>query len=420
MAPASDALVLRWHTGIRELGPAWLECFPADDALRSYALQVAVEDSRLSDVELHYLVGEDERGAACVVPCFAFEVCLASLSSHWLRRIVGGVRALFPRFLRMRLFVVGSPISTCSDLLGIKDLTDDRRWDRAKLGRLFGEIVRKSKSLGIGFVLIKEFETAVADVLRAKIGDKFFFVESLPTTYLDLPPREQGGYFAAIRSRYRNKLKKRKAVGAENQLTWEVATSCRGYEEEIHRLYVQVVDHSDFVFERLNQAFFSEVERSLGDAAFFILGFRLVDGIKRLVACELVICDRTTMHPLYSGFDYWMKRDTDLYFNAFYQVIEEAERRGFGRVHLGQTAYEVKAELGVCCTKLFLGVHHTNPLMKAALWRARRFLLPSTQFPDRDVFAEPPTPPKNGRKPAVAATPPAVDPASVPVGSKIG
>jgi GNAT acetyltransferase-like protein len=400
MAPARDELVLRWHTHIRELLPAWRECFPADDGLRSFALHTAVEDSRLSDVELHYLAGEDDRGAACVVPCFAFEVCLASLSSHWLRRAVSGVRTVFPRFLRMRLFVVGSPISTCSDLLGIKDLADERRWGRPKLSRLFDEIIRKSQSLGIGLVLIKEFETAVAEILRAKIADKFFFVESLPTTYLDLPPRESGGYFAAIRSRYRNKLKKRKAVGRESQLTWEVVPSCRGYEEEIHRLYLQVVDHSDFVFERLNRPFFAQVEASLGEAAFFILGFRLLDGVKRLVACELVICDRTTMHPLYSGFDYWVKRDTDLYFNAFYQVIEEAERRGFARVHLGQTAYEVKAELGVRCTKLFLGVHHTNRLVKAVLWHARAFLLPSTKFPERDVFAEPPTPRKNGRKPA--------------------
>jgi hypothetical protein len=395
-------MVLRWHNRIRTIAPAWAECFPSDDVLRSFALQAAVEDSHLDDVELHYLVGEDERGVACVVPCFAFQVSLDSLASQWLRRLVGWVRVVFPRFLRARLFVVGSPISTCNDLLGIKDLEDGRRWDGAKLTELFDEIIRKSTSLGIGLVLIKEFESAVADILRNKISQRFFFVESLPTTYLNLPPREQGGYLAAIRSRYRNKLKKRKAVGAENQLIWEVAPSCRGYEKEIHQLYLQVIGHSDFVFDRLNQVFFSQVESGLGDAAFFIFGFRMVEGAKRLVACELVISDSTTMHPLYSGFDYWMKRDTDLYFNAFYKVIEEAERRGFSRVHLGQTAYEVKAELGAGCTRLFLGVHHTNRLVKSILWHARGLLLPSTTFPGRDVFAEAPTPRKSGTKPAAA------------------
>jgi hypothetical protein len=399
-AAGRGPLVLRWHQRIRELGSAWAQCFPADDVLRSYALHEAVEDAQLSDVELHYLAGEDEQGVACVIPCFAFEVCLASLASHWLRRLVGWARAVAPHFLRMRLFVVGSPISTCSDLLGIKDLADGRRWDGPKLQSLFDEVIRKSNSLGIRLVLIKEFETPVAEILRATLAERFFFVESLPTTYLALPP---GGYFASICSRYRNKLKKRKAVGAEHELTWEVVPTCQGYEDEIHGLYLQVVDHADFVFERLNRAFFSRVDGRLGGAAFYILGFRTLEGRKRLVACELVICDRTTMHPLYSGFDYWVKRDTNLYFNAFYKVIEEAERRGFSRVHLGQTAYEVKAELGAGCTKLFLGVHHSNRLVKAALWHARGLLLPTTHFPAREVFAAPPTPRKSGPKPAAAA-----------------
>jgi len=234
-----------------------------------------------------------------------------------------------------------------------------------------------------------------------RLADRFFLVESLPTTLSGGPaPRARGLFRRDSCSRYRNKLKKRKAVGAEHNLTWEVAASCRGLEEEIHRLYLQVIDHSDFVFERLNQAFFTQMDGCLGSDAFFILGFRQENGVKRLVACELVICDKTTMHPLYSGFDYWLKRDSDLYFNAFYKVIEEAERRGFARVHLGQTAYEVKAELGATCTKLYFGRSPQEPDHQIPAVDRARILAAVARVSSARVFAEPPTPRKTGSKPA--------------------
>ncbi len=399
-------LTFRWHRQIREISAPWAECFGESDVLRSYKFNQAVEDAQLEDVEVHYLVGEDEKGVACLVPCFSYKVGLVSVAKPWVQRTVGWMRKLFPQFLYIRLFVVGSPVSTCGDLLGLKDLSDARRWNDQKIKTLFKEIIRKSSSLRIKFLLIKEFEAEVAERLRTPLAKDFFFVESLPTTYLTLPSREQGVYSEAIRSKYRNKLKKRKSVGAQNNLTWEIVPTCKGQEAAIYGLYQQVLKNSDFVFERLNSNFFSQVDRTLGDHSFFVLGYRLINGEKKMVACELVVCDSTTLHPLYSGFDYWVKRDSDLYFNAFYTIIEESERRGLGRVHLGQTAYEVKAELGATCTHLFLGVHHSNPLMRQILWMIRKHLFPIVHFPDRDVFAQPP-PKRVNRAPSTKSSVPA-------------
>ncbi len=233
--------------------------------------------------------------------------------------------------------------------------------------------------------------------MRARLEPRFFFVESLPTTLLRLPAKEQGGYFASINTQYRNKLKKRKAVCAENGVTWRVAADSSGHAATIHRLYKEVVDRADSVFERLNEDFFKEVERMPGGDAFYVLGWQQIEGTDRLVACELVFCDRDrgTLHPVYSGFDYRFKRDSNVYFNMFYHVIEEAERRGFSRVHLGQTSYEIKAELGARPVPLFLGIHHRNPLIQRLVWLLRRSLFPTVAFPDREVFAIPPPPAKN-------------------------
>ena len=338
---------------------------------------------------------------ACVIPCFAFKLSLVAVASPWLQRIVGWIRKVtpgfLPGFLTTRLFIVGSAISNGDDLLGIKNLADESIWGAERLTSVFDEIRRQAKALGIGFVVIKEPGKATTDILRARLEPRFFFVESLPTTILQLPTKERGGYFSAINTHYRNKLKKRKAVCAENGVTWRVAANSSGHAAAIHRLYQEVVDRSDSIFERLNQEFFEEVERMPDGDAFYVLGSKQVDGTEHLMACELVFCDRDrgTLHPVYSGFDYRFKRDTNVYFNMFYHVIEEAERRGFSRVHLGQTSYEIKAELGARPTPLFLGIHHRNPLIQRLLWLVRRSLFPAVTFPDREVFAIPPPPAKN-------------------------
>ena len=351
----------------------------------------------MPDVETHYLVGEDAEGAACVVPCFTFRVSLVTMAGPRTHRLVTQVRNVFPNFLQLRVFVVGSPISNCGDLLGLGAGERAARWDSTRLAGLFEEITRHAYSLNIDLVLIKEPDTELTDRLRSSLATRFFFAESLPTTYLTIPDRAKGGYIGAICSRYRNKLKKRKSVGEQNHLTWEISPTCRGQEDAVFDLYRQVLENSAFVFERLNREFFPQVERLLGDRMFFLFGYREMDGVRKLVACELVLIDHDTLHPLYSGFDYWVKKDSSLYFNAFYRIIEEAEKRGIHRVDFGQTAYEVKAELGAVCTPLFVGVHHRNRVLHALLRALRIWIFPPSVFPAREVFGNEPTPSKNGR-----------------------
>ena len=396
----SPVLTFQWHRSVAEIDEAWDDLLGREAILRSHALHQAVENARLDHVETHYLTGRDSHDVACVVPCFAFKVSLVAVASPWLQRIVGRIRKVFPSFLTIRLFVVGSALSTGDDLLGIKNLADERIWSAKRLTTVFDEIRRQAKALGIGYVVIKEPGKATADILRARLGPRFFFVESLPTTILHLPTNERGGYLASINTRYRNKLKKRKAICAENGITWRVAANSCGHDATIYRLYQQVLDQSDFVFERLNQDFFKEVDRMLGEDAFYVLGTKQVEGAERIVAFELVMCDRDrgTIHPIFSGFEYSHKRETDIYFNLFYQVIEEAERRGFSRVHLGQTSYEIKAELGASRVPLYLGIHHRNPLFQRLFWLLRSSLFPVVTVPEREVFSIPPPPAKNARR----------------------
>jgi len=388
-AAAAGVLAFRWHTSIEDVADTWSACFPPEQVLASRDLQRAVEAAGLEEVAYHYLVGSDGRGLDCLLPCFTFRVSLVSVAPPWLQAAVAGIRRLWPTFLMVRLFVVGTPLSICGDLLGLGEHRDGCRWDEHALRRLFTEVTHKARSLGISLTLIKEFSGPLRDRLQAALAGRYLFVDSLPTTYLPLPRTRTGGYLTAIRSRYRNKLKHRIAIGNRSGLRWETRTDVGPHAQEIYGLYRQVLDRSTTRFEQLTPEFFRCALAALPGRSFLLLGFAVADGSERLVACELVLCDRLVMHPIYSGFDYTCKEQSALYFNTFYRLIEEAERRGCHAVHIGQTAYEVKAELGALAHPLHLAVHHGSPLVRFILARAQALLFPRVRCPYRAVFADP-------------------------------
>ena len=394
--PASHpgGLAFRWYRKIEDIAGPWRLCFGDQDVLRSYELHLAVERSNLPDVELHYLVGEDSGGVCCVVPCYVGRASLLTLANPVLQALVDGIRRVFRGFLWVDLFVVGSPVSTCGNVLGFRKFEDSRRWDAAAVTAVFDEVFRQARRLNTGLIVVKELEPHLADSLKARLRRPLLYVPSLPTTYLAVAPKEKGGYVDSICSKYRNKLKKRKAVAAASGIAWEVVPDCRGLEAEVFDLYRQVLENSDFVFERANREFFSRVCEALGDKAFFVMGFQGAGAGRKLVSFELVMHDGQRLQPFYSGFDYRVKQLTDIYFNVFYALIEEAERRGLPEVHLCQTAYEVKAELGATCHPLFFAVYHRRAWIRWGLRRVQGWLTPACKFPEREVFKIPPAPKK--------------------------
>ncbi len=388
-AGRSGRLSVQWHVSLDGLASTWSICFPADAVLSSYALHRAAEAAQLDEVAVHYLVARTQCGLTCLLPCFAVRVSLVSIAQPWVQRLVAGVRWCWPSFLQVRLFVVGTPLSTCSELLGLGEHAGGRRWDEDGLRQLFAEVERKAGSLGIALTVVKECGSPMRDRLRSALGQDYLFADSLPTMYLPLPSTGKGGYLAAIRSKYRNKLNHRISIGAACSLRWETCRDATPHAAAIYALYLQVLQRAEARFETLNEGFFRRVLAALPEHSFMLLGFAQVDGAERLVASELVLCDKDVMHPIYSGFDYACKERSALYFNTFYRLIEEAERRGCRALHIGQTAYEVKAELGALAHPLHIAARHRNALVQRLLSWAKRIIFPHLPVPYRAVFAKP-------------------------------
>jgi hypothetical protein len=364
--------------------------------LRSFELQKAVELSNLPGVEHHYLVGSDATGPRCVLACFKGRVSVVTLASPKLQSWADSMKRFIPGFMDVSLFVLGSAVSTYGDLLGFKDVQDKSYWAPARVRSVLDEATRYGRSLRLGYFLLKELDEERRVLLQAAMGSKMMVTDSLPLARLQLQDPEQGPYPDTICSKYRNKYKKRVSLAAETGITWEVRHDCVGLEDRVYDLYCQVLNHSDYVFERVNKDFFLRVPEVFGSRAFYILGFHGEE--KKLISVELVLVDAGGLEPFYSGFDYSQKYQSDVYFNAFYRVIEETEKRGFRHLSLGQTAYEVKAELGATCSKLYIGVYHANPVINRLLGYFEGVIKARADFPKREVFKIPPPPKKSGQK----------------------
>jgi hypothetical protein len=382
-------LAFRWENKVDGIADEWNHCFYNQQAMRSFALQKALESADLPETEYRHLIVTDEKGVAMVIPCCTVRLNLLVVASPWINKVVKGIRIVWPKFLYARLFIVGSSMSTCGDNIGIRDMDDTSRWPKQKIRAVFDEIRRKARSMKISFVIIKEPAAKVTNFVKRGVGGTFFFPESLPTAYLELP---KCGYMQAISTRYRNKLKKRRKVAVDKGLYWIITKTADGLFDRMFDLHSQIMDHAKVVFERLNRKFFDKarefIEKDPAKDTFYSLGFRrFPDGTQKLICCEFAMIEGDTMYPLYTGFDYEIKKDTSIYFNAFYALIDEAERRGLKRIHFGQTACEVKAELGCVPERLYIGVHHSNPVFQGIIWLLRGLLFETESLPQRDVWA---------------------------------
>jgi len=153
--------------------------------------------------------------------------------------MIDGVRKVFPKFLYSRIFFIGSAYSSSDDLVGVRDIGDSSGGRREKVRAIFDEVIRRQ----IGEDLVRHRQGAdrgTHPVLAANAWMKRSFLsESLPTAYLRVASLARGGYVQSIKTRYRNKLKKRKSVAAEHNLYWIAADKAEGLHDRMFELHTQ-------------------------------------------------------------------------------------------------------------------------------------------------------------------------------------
>ena len=361
-----------------------------DDAGWRAAFAHLAKDARYYDIvggtlgfECYGLLLEDADGVRRGVQPFFFVVQdLVATAPGWLRAPIQAVRRIFPRFLRLKMLMVG-----CAAGEGhLGGAVPAERWGMAVMREAVVKIARAHKAR---LVVWKDFPAAYREPLGplhgAKAGACYVRIPSMPATRLALDYTSWDDYMArklshAMRKNLRRKFK---ALAAAAPLEMTVVHELGAHLDEALALYLQTFARSPLQFEKLTRDFLLRLGAEMPERARFFLWRQS----GRLVAFSLCLVHDGAIYDEYLGLDYTIALDLHLYFVTFRDILTWALAQGLTAYNSTPLNYDPKLHLGFALAPLDLYVAHPSPVLNALLRRILPLIQPTRAEPALRHFA---------------------------------
>jgi hypothetical protein len=185
-----------------------------------------------------------------------------------------------------------------------------------------------------------------------------------PKCILDLPFASFDDYLSALRGDYRNRAKKVLKRTAELEIRF--IDNQTEFDDELYRLYLNVLEHSRVRIETLSKAYFS------GEMFKIFVAYRngkAVGFVQLLPNGEELIFE-------FVGIDYACNAEMPVYHRMMYEIVRYGIGNGYKTIDYGQTADDTKLKLGCRYVMLYAALHHSNPLVNGVC----KLLAPKLQY----------------------------------------
>ena len=333
-----------------------------------------VEETLDGNFEHHYVVLEDDSGTVrAIEPVFFVRQNLVQGVLGKIRSVVELIRKRFPRFLTMRVLMVGCAAGTGD--LGACD-ENNETWVANALRASLRTYARQNKA---SLVVLKDFPAKYRATLATFTSSNYARIPSMPMTRLALHPfQDWDDYFCTLSKATRKDLRRkfRKAERAP-KIDMEVVDDITPWVDEIHPLYLAVHERSPLKFETLTKNYFRALGRRMPDRAHFFI-WRQNSRIVAFSFC--LICDNA-MYDECMGLDYSVALDLHLYFYTLRDVITWSLQERLKYYYSNPLNYEPKLHLDCELVPLDLYVMHTNAFLNPIFRRAIKYLGPTRQDP---------------------------------------
>ena len=332
-----------------------------------------IEETLANDFDYRYAVLEDAAGTVrAIQPILFVRQNLVEGVRGGFRHIVDSIRKKFPRFLTMRVLMVG-----CAAGAGELDAVDSEteKWIAQALGEVLGDYARTNQA---SLVVFKDFLSAYRSSMTDLCNYGYARVPSMPMTRLAIPFQTFDEYLQTLGYISRKSLRRKfRKTEREAKIEMEVVGDVSGIIDEIYPLYLQVHGRSPMQFEHLTKDFFLRIAREMPERVRFFI-WRTGD---RIVAFSLGLVCGDTIYDECLGLDYDVALDLHLYFYTMRDVIRWAIDQKLRFYLSGPLNYDPKLHLGHELAPLDLYVMHTrawlNPIFKFAL----KYLEPTRHDP---------------------------------------
>jgi predicted N-acyltransferase len=359
---------------------AWKRAF--QDKCKDHRYYEIVDETLEGDFEHHYLILKDNSGnVRAVQPVFFVRQNLIEGIRGKIRSVVDRVRKKLPRFLTMRVLMVGCAAGAGD--LGACDKKDEA-WVAAALLASLRHYARQN---GASLVVLKDFPAKYRLVLEGLSSNGYARIPSMPMTRLALPYRDWDEYFCTLSKATRKDLRRkfRKAERA-SKIEMEVVNDTTPYIDEIYPLYLQVHERSLLKFETLTKDFFRAIGQRMPERARFFIWRQ---GTK-IVAFSLCLVCSEKIYDECIGLDYSVALDLHLYFYTLRDIISWSLQQGLKYYYSNPLNYGPKLHLRCELVPLDLYVMHTNTLLNPIFRRMIKYLGPTRhsrflrRFPNAD------------------------------------
>ncbi len=332
-----------------------------------------VQETLQCGFEHHYLLIEDHAGQVrAIQPVFFVRQNLVEGVRGKVRSIVGTIRKMFPRFLTMRVLMVGCGAGAGD--LGVWD-KDDEPFVAKALQSSLQTYARQNKA---SLVVFKDFPAHYRSALEMLHSSGYARIPSMPMTRLSLRYKNWDEYFGTLSKATRKDLRRkfRKAERAPN-IEMEVVTDVTPFIDEIYPLYLAVHERSALKFETLTKEYFRAIGQQIPERARFFI-WRQNDKIVSFSFC--LVCG-DAIYDECIGLDYEVALDLHLYFYTLRDIISWALQQRFKYYYSNPLNYEPKLHLDCELVCLDLYVIHTNPLLNPIFRRLIKYLGPTRHDP---------------------------------------
>ena len=350
---------------------AWKKAF--QDKYKDHRYYELVEQTLDNDFDFHYAVLEDSAGTIrAIQPIFFVRQNLVEGVPGKLRAIVDLVRKKFPRFLTMRVLMVGCAAG--EGQLGAC-VREDESWAASALHACLKIYARQNRA---SLVVLKDFSARYRPTLENFSRNGYARVPSMPMTRLSLKHASFDDYLSTLgyitRKSLRRKFRKTERAA---KIDMEVITDITPYVDEIYPLYLQVHERSPMKFEHLSKDYFRSLSLQMPDRVRFFIW--RIEG--KIIAFSCCLVHDGKIYDECLGLDYNVAFNLHLYFYTLRDVLRWGMEQGFDEYVSGPLNYDPKLHLGCELIPLDLYVMHTTAFLNPIFRQAVKFLEPTRHDP---------------------------------------
>lgn len=313
----------------------WNNCFK--NTIEDYDYLLATEKANIKGFNFFYIAIIEEEKILAATSAFTTHYSLDSTVRGILKKILLGIKKIFPNFLSLNLACIGS-VETEINYLGFyPGITDEHK--KNFLRQILDAFEEFSKNKGIRLLGIKDVPKNEnylwQDVMRSL---NFTVMNGLPTAINEIKFKNFDDYLSTLsynnRKNLRRKLKK-------NVITINAAKNLEDL-NNIMDFYYETKNRSDLQFGELTEDFFKGILKYMNNKAIF----SIYSAEGNIIGFNLSLYNQNTLIDKFLCTKDDVGRKYNLYFISWIEQIKYCINHNIKIYQTGQAAYETKLSLG--------------------------------------------------------------------------